>query len=153
MLVATTVESMPSDRAFTTFGVYVSSAVFEEIADHLYEEAGVTDLASYFDEDGTTVPAGDPAGEVLASFVEEVIDEFDVLYDAADFDAARNVDPHDFQPLTLTADPRLAVRLEELFDAAAMIQKCDGRTVQTAILDAALDEFGLPSLPDDAIYG
>lgn len=143
---------MSSDREFTTFGVYVSSAVFETIADHLYEEAGVTDLRDYFADDGTSVPAGDPAGEVLADFVEQVVDEFDVLYDAADFETAAQVDPHDFEAVTLTAEPRLAVRLEELFDAAALIQKRDARTVHTAILDAALDEFGLPDLPDDAIY-
>lgn len=144
---------MSSDGAFTTFGVYVSSAVFDRIADHLYEEAGVTDFEDYFAEDGSSVPAGDPAGEVLAAFVEQLVDEFDVLYDEANFEAAAAVDPHDFEPVTLTAEPRLAVRLEELFDAAALIQKRDARTVHTAVIAAALEEFGLPALPDDAIYG
>lgn len=145
--------TMSADSEFTTFGVYVSSAVFASISDHLYEEAGVTDLGDYFADDETTVPAGDPAGEVLAAFVEEIVDEFAALYDAADFEAASTVDPHDFELLTLAADPRLAVRLEELFDAAALIQKRDARTVQTAILKAAIHERGLPDLPDDAIYG
>ena len=144
---------MSSDGTFTKLGVYVSSTVFETIADHLYDEAGVTDFENYFADNGSRVPSGDPAGEVLASFVERIVDEFDVLYDAADFEAAGDVDPHDFKPVTLTADPRLATRLEELFDAAGLIQKRDARTVQTAIIAAALEEFGLPPLPDDAIYG
>ncbi|WP_265111018.1 hypothetical protein [Halosolutus halophilus] len=130
---------MTGSDDFTIFGVYVTEPVFDALADSLYETAGIVDLDDYFDEAAGSVPAGDPGAEASDALLRDVVAEFDALYDAADFDAARRVDPDAFLLVHLAASATHVTRARELFQAAATIQETDLRTVQTAILAASLD--------------
>lgn len=129
---------MRTDR-YKLFGVYLSPAVVDALADRLYETAGVVDLEGYFDGDTETVPAGDPGAEATDTFVDEVVGSFATCYDRADFEAARAVDPDAFALVHLAAQPRRITDFREKIRSAAIIQETDRRTVQTAVLAAALE--------------
>ncbi|MDS0474854.1 hypothetical protein [Natrinema sp. 1APR25-10V2] len=129
---------MTRDDHYKLFGVYVSTDVFDSLADFLYEEAGVVDYGEYFDPSASTVPAGDPGADATDELVSRLVAAFADCYDAADFEAARRVDPDSFVLAHLAADPRLVADARERFQAAATIQDADLRTVQTGILSAFL---------------
>ncbi|ELY48131.1 hypothetical protein [Natronorubrum sulfidifaciens] len=124
---------------YKLFGVYASESVVDALADALYEEAGVVDLETYFDDTSESVPAGDPGAEATDAFAADVLESFATLYDHADFEATERVDPEAFELVHLAAIPQRVTGLRERFRAAATIQETDLRTVQTAILAAALD--------------
>ncbi|QCC60946.1 hypothetical protein NP511_18460 [Natrinema thermotolerans] len=130
---------MTSDDRYKLFGVYVSPPVFDALETILYEEAGVVDYANYFEPTGSTVPVGDPGADATAQLVADLVADFAGLYDAADFGAARAVDPEAFELAQLAAEPETVARARERFQAAATIQETDSRTVHTAILAAALE--------------
>lgn len=136
---------------FRLLGVYVPPSLYDNFADHLYAEAGATDLETYFDSEQATVPRGDPVAEVTHRFLSTVVDEFATLYDVCEFDTARDIDPDAYRLLHLAATPHVTVQARELFRAAKRIQGCDLRVIHTAILTAAIDEYGLPALPEEAI--
>lgn len=142
---------MTTEEPFKTYGVFVPETVYTTLADHLADEAGVVDFDDYFDPTTATVPRGDPAAEITHEFSKRVKDEFASLYDVADFHAARQVAPDNFQLVTLAATPAVVLRLKELFRAASEIQNSDLRTVHTAILLAAIVELTLPPLPEDTV--
>lgn len=129
---------MTGDR-FKLYGVYMTRPVSDALAESLYERAGIVNLDDYFDETAGSVPAGDPGGEAADAFLADVVEAFASLYDAAAFDAAERVDPDAFELVHLAASPGRVARLRDLFQAAATIRETDLRTVQTAILAAALD--------------
>ncbi|WP_254764518.1 hypothetical protein [Natrinema marinum] len=129
---------MTRDDRYKLFGVYVSADVFDSLAEVLYAEAGVVDYEAYFDASASTVPAGDPGADATAELVSELVATFADCYDAADFEAARRVDPDAFVLAQLAADPRLVADARERFQAAATIRDADLRTVQTAIVAAFL---------------
>ncbi|WP_246999542.1 hypothetical protein [Halosolutus gelatinilyticus] len=124
---------------FKLFGAYVTRPVRDAIAESVYETAGVVDLDDYFDETADSVPEGDPGAEATDALVEDVVAEFAALYDHAAFDAATRIDPDAFVLVQLAARPERVARARELFQAAATIRNSDLRTVQTAILAAALE--------------
>jgi len=126
-----------ADR-FTVFGVYVTDAVADALEDHLYEEAGVLDLEGYFAETPDSVPAGDPGAEVTDALVADAIEGFPTLYDEADFTAVEGVGHDGYDLVRLAAKPARAAELRDRFQAAATVRDVDLRTVQTAILAAAL---------------
>ena len=119
-------------------GVYVSAPVADALADRLYEDAGVVDLETYFDENTSTVPADDPGAEVTHELLTDIVQRFADRYDAADFEAASRVDPDAFVLVHLAAAPETVANARERFQAAATIQETDLRTVHTAILAAHL---------------
>ena len=130
---------MTADDRFKVFGVYLSESVANELSAHLYREAGVVDLESYFDETADAVPVGDPGAEATDELVATVVENFASLYDDADFEAAAEL-PHDgFVLVRLAAEPTRVSALRERFRAAETIREVDLRTVQTAILAAALE--------------
>lgn len=129
-----------SESQYKPLGVYVSPSVADALATFAYEEAGVVDLEGYFDPDATSIPAGDPGAEATASLLADLVENFAALYDAADFEAAERVDPDAFELRYLAAEPATIASARERFQAAATIQETDLRTVQTAILGAALSE-------------
>ncbi|WP_408958205.1 hypothetical protein [Natrinema sp. 74] len=131
---------MTRDERYKLFGVYVSADVFDALAAVLYAEAGVVDYDGYFDPSASTVPVGDPGADATAEHVSTIVTEFADWYDAADFDAARDVAPDAFVLAHLAADPQTIADARELFQAAATIQDADLRTVQTGILSAYLSE-------------
>ncbi|OLZ42649.1 hypothetical protein A6E15_06700 [Natrinema saccharevitans] len=135
---------MTSDDRYKLFGVYASPSVFDALEAVLYEEAGVVDYADYFEPTVSSVPVGDPGADATAQLVADLVADFADLYDAADFEAARAVDPEAFELAQLAADPETVARARERFQAAATIQETDSRTVHTAILTAALDEADDP---------
>ncbi len=124
---------------YKVFGVYLSEPVYEALADHCYEAAGVMDLAGYFEGSTDTAPAGDPGADATDELVAEVVADFADLYDAADFDAARDVAYDSFVLVRLAAEPTQVSELRERFRAAETIQDVDLRTVHTAILGAFLE--------------
>lgn len=130
---------MTGDDRFKLFGVYVSRPVYEALDDYVYEAAGVVDLEEYFDGSESSVPTGDPGAEATDELAAELVSEFAALYDAADFEAARAVDPDGFELANLAAKPTRVTALRERFEAATTIQETDLRTVHTAILGAHLD--------------
>ena len=132
-------EEMTGDDRFKLFGVYVSRPVYEALDDRVYEEAGVVDLADYFDESASSVPTGDPGAEATDELVADLVSEFAALYDAAEFEAVTAVDPDGFELTHLAAKPARVTALRERFEAATTIQEADLRTVHTAILGAYLD--------------
>lgn len=134
------------------FGAYVSAPVYEELADHLYAEAGVVDFESYFDETAATVPPDDPGAEVTHALLEDVVEHFAVLYDDADFEAAERVDPDAFVLVHLAAAPKTVANARERFQAAATIRETDLRTVHTAILSAHLSRLEAGSSPEPDEY-
>lgn len=136
---------------FKTYGVFVPEAIVETISNHLADEAGVINYADYFDSNTTTIPRGDPAAEITNVFLKDVASDFAMLYDTANFDDAQQVEPEDFELLTVAATPEVVVTLKELFRAAARIQNCDTRTVHTAIFRAALTKFTLPEIPENTV--
>ena len=142
---------MRSSSHFKTFGVFVPADVSEALAEHLKDEAGVCSFEEYFDPTTSTVSHGDPAAEITNKFSRAVLDEFAYLYDAADFERARQVGHDKFELITLAADPQTVSALKDLFRAASKIQDTDTRTVHTAILRAALETTSLPSVPTDAV--
>lgn len=129
---------MTDDDRYKLFGVYVSPPVAEALTEHLYAEAGVIEFREYFEPTADSVPVGDPGAEATDAFVAALVDEFATLYDRADFEAAAGVDPGAFELLQFAADPRRASALRERFRAAETIREADLRTVQTAIIAAAL---------------
>lgn len=129
---------MTGDDRFTLFGVYVSRPVYEALDEVVYEEAGVVDLDDYFDESASSVPLGDPGAEATAMLVSDLVSRFATLYDAADFEAAKAVDPDAFELTYLAANPTQVAALRERFEAAMTIQETDLRTAHTAILAASL---------------
>ena len=131
---------MTADDRYKLFGVYVSAAVFDALADYLYETAGVVDYESYFDPSESTVPVGDPGADATDRLVSEVVTGFADLYDEAAFETAREVDSDAFVLADLAADPQTVANARERFQAAATIQEADLRTVQTAILSAFLSQ-------------
>ena len=126
-----------ADR-YTVFGVYVTDAVADALEDHLYEEAGVLDLEGYFAETPDSIPAGDPGAEVTDALVADTLEAFPTLYDEADFAAVETVAHDGFDLVRLAAKPTRASELRDRFQAAATVRDVDLRTVQTAILAAAL---------------
>lgn len=121
---------------FRTYGLYLSQSVYELLEEQLYEEAGVVDVAEYFDPSVSTIPAGDPGAEATDDLVSSVVADFATLYDDADFAAAESLD-HDVFTLThLAAEPDTIAAARERFDAATIIQEADLRTVHTAVLEA-----------------
>ena len=131
---------MTADDRYKLFGVYVSAAVFDALADYLYETAGVVDYESYFDPSESTVAVGDPGADATDRLVSEVVTGFADLYDEAAFETAREVDSDAFVLADLAADPQTVANARERFQAAATIQEADLRTVQTAILSAFLSQ-------------
>ncbi|MDQ2049373.1 hypothetical protein RBH26_02625 [Natronolimnohabitans sp. A-GB9] len=129
---------MTGDDRYKLFGVYLSRPVADALGDTLYETAGVVDLETYFDETADAVPQGDPGAEATDAFVADVLAEFAGLYDRADFEAADAVAPDEFVLVQLAATPQRVSEIRERFRAAETIQETDLRTVQTAILAAAL---------------
>ena len=129
---------MTVDDRYTVFGVYLSRPVADALEDHLYEEAGVLDLEGYFAETPDSVPAGDPGAEVTDALVADAVEGFPALYDEGDFTAAEAVDHDGFDLVRLAAKPARAAELRDRFQAAATVRDVDLRTVQTAILAAAL---------------
>ncbi|TMT86470.1 hypothetical protein E2L06_07590 [Haloterrigena sp. H1] len=129
---------MTADDRYKLFGVYVSAAVFDALADYLYETAGVVDYESYFDPSESTIPVGDPGADATDRLVSDLVTEFADLYDEAAFETARKVDSDAFGLAYLAADPQTVANARERFQAAATIQEADLRTVQTAILSAYL---------------
>lgn len=129
---------MAPDR-YKLFGVSLSPAVREALAAYCYDRAGVVDLEDYFEEYADAVPVGDPGADTTAVLVDDLVSSFSDLYDRADFAAARTVDPDAFEPVFLAGRPRRVSDLRDRFRAAATIQDTDLRTVQTAILAAALE--------------
>ncbi|WP_049920777.1 hypothetical protein [Halopiger djelfimassiliensis] len=126
-----------ADR-YKLFGVYVSQPVVDALEEYVYDEAGVLDLETYFDETADSVPRGDPGATATDELVAAVVDDFAALYDAADFEAAARIDPDAFVLVRLAAAPRRVARVRERFQAAATIRETDLRTVQTAILSASV---------------
>ncbi|MFC4245926.1 hypothetical protein ACFOZ7_02730 [Natribaculum luteum] len=131
---------MTGDDRYKLFGVYVPQSIADSLAEFAYEEGGVVDLESYFDPDASTVPVGDPGADATDALVSAVVENFAALYDAADFEAARRVDPDAFVLVHLAAEPETVASARERFRAAATIQEADLRTVHTAILAAQLDD-------------
>ncbi|SEV85378.1 hypothetical protein [Natrinema salifodinae] len=130
---------MTRDDHYKLFGVYLSAPAFDALATRLYEDAGVVDYENYFDPSASTVPVGDPGADATDDLVSDLVADFADLYDAADFEAARRVDPDSFTLAHLAADPQTVTNARERFQAAATIQDTDLRTVHTAILSAFLD--------------
>ncbi|OIB59248.1 hypothetical protein [Natrialba sp. SSL1] len=130
---------MSAPPRYKLFGVYVSQTVFEALETHLHEEAGVVDLETYFDSTADSVPEGDPGGDVTATLVTDIVENFAPLYDDAAFDAAGDVDPNSFVLTHLAAPPQTVANARERFQAAATIQETDQREVHTAILAAHFD--------------
>ncbi|MXV60754.1 hypothetical protein GS429_01435 [Natronorubrum sp. JWXQ-INN-674] len=130
---------MTGDDRYKLFGVYLSKPVVDALAEHLYDEAGVVDLESYFDTTTDFVPAGDPGADVTDELVADVLGAFADLYDRADFEGAERVPPDTFVLVHLAAKPRRVTEVRERFRAAGTIRESDLRTVQTAILAAFLD--------------
>ena len=130
---------MTGDDRYKLFGVYVSQSIADALAEHLYDEAGVIEFTDYFDTAADSVPVGDPGADATAELVSHLRETFPALYDRADFEAARGIDPDDFVLVQLAGRPQQVSDLRERFRAAATIQETDLRTVQTAILDAYLD--------------
>ncbi|ADD03938.1 uncharacterized protein Nmag_0348 [Natrialba magadii ATCC 43099] len=124
---------------YKLFGVYVSQPVFDALAAHLHEEAGVVDLESYFDPATDSVPQGDPGADATADLVMEVVGGFTSLYDDAPFETVSDVDPNSFVLTHLAAPPKTVANARERFEAAATIQETDHREVHTAILAAYFD--------------
>ena len=131
---------MTGDDRYKLFGVYLSEPVADALADYLYEAAGVVDLESYFDETADSVPVGDPGADATDELVADVRAEFPSLYDRADFESVGTVDPDDFALVHLAARPHLVTEVRERFRAASTIRETDLRTVQTAILEAYLED-------------
>ena len=129
---------MTGDDRYKLFGVYVSEDVFDALADYLYEAAGVVDYENYFDPAASTIPVGDPGGDATDRLVADLVTDFADLYDAASFEAAREVDSDAFVLAYLAADPQTVANARERFQAAATIQEADLRTIQTAVLSAYL---------------
>ncbi|SDR09318.1 hypothetical protein [Natronobacterium texcoconense] len=130
---------MTADR-FTVYGLYLSRPVHERLAEYLHEEAGVLDLESYFDPSDSTISTGDPGAEVTHEIVSTVVVEFATLYDDADFAAADAVDHDAFVLTHVAAESGTVTAARERFEAAATIQETDLRTVQTAVLEAWLEQ-------------
>ncbi|APX96394.1 hypothetical protein [Natronorubrum daqingense] len=130
---------MTSDDRYKLYGVYLSPSTVDSLAKALYDDAGVVDLETYFEESQDAVPVGDPGADATDELLQAVLESFAPLYDRAAFDAARTVDPNAFSLVHLAAKPRRISELRERFQAAATIQESDLRTVQTAILAAYLE--------------
>ncbi|SDJ63601.1 hypothetical protein [Natronorubrum texcoconense] len=130
---------MTDDDRYKLFGVYLSEPTVDALAESLYEEAGVVDLETYFDETADFVPAGDPGADATDALLADVLESFATRYDEAAFETAETVDPDSFTLVHLAAKPRRVTELRERFQAAATIQETDLRTVQTAILAAHLE--------------
>ncbi|ELY49358.1 hypothetical protein [Natronolimnohabitans innermongolicus] len=130
---------MSGDDRYKLFGVYLSDPVVDALADTLYEEAGVVDLESYFEANSDAVPRGDPGADATDEFVATLLESFAERYDEADFEAAESVDADGFNLVHLAATPQRVSDVRERFRAAETIQESDLRTVQTAIVAAALD--------------
>ncbi|RQG97730.1 hypothetical protein [Natrarchaeobius chitinivorans] len=131
-----------TEETYTLVGVYVSRPVHDDLAEYLYDEAGVVDLEEYFDPSASEPPVGDPGADATAALIESIVSEFASLYDEADFEAARAVDPDAFVLRHLAADPDTVANAREQFQAAGTIQNADLRTVHTAIFDAWLTRRG-----------
>ncbi|OVE84208.1 hypothetical protein [Natronolimnobius baerhuensis] len=129
---------MDEDR-FTLFGVYVSPTVADALEEYIYEQAGVVDLESYFEETTAPISTDDPGADATNDFVSELVSEFATLYDEAAFDAVEAVDPTEFRLISVAATPSQVTALRERFEAAATIQETDLRTVHTAIVAAKLE--------------
>lgn len=136
---------------FSVFGVYLSPSVYNTLAKHLYEEAGVTEFETYFDSNGSHVSRGDPVGEITHILITRLVENFSSLYEKADFEAASQVSGEEFQLARIAAKPRMKPDAKELFRAASLIQDKSLRVVHTAIFQAMLDEGLLPQLPEDKI--
>ena len=130
---------MTGDDRYKVFGVYLSAPVVDALDERLYEEAGVIDLAAYFDDTTDSVPVGDPGADATDDLLADLLDSFATLYDRADFEAAAAVDPDAFDLVHLAAEPNRVTEVRERFRAAATIREADLRTVQTAILAAYLE--------------
>ncbi|NKE37870.1 hypothetical protein GWG54_19120 [Natronococcus sp. JC468] len=130
---------------FSLVGVYVSRPVADALSAAAYESAGVVDLEDYFAETTEPVPAGDPGAEATDEIVADVLAAFPRLYDAAAFDAVAGLEPDAFELVRLAAAPDRAAGLRERFRAAATVRGTDLRTVQTAMLAAALEVDPVPS--------
>lgn len=143
---------MSSNNVLKTTGVYVPPAVVDEMASHLAAEAGVRDYRTYFDEQQAKLSRGDPGAELLNVVLEAIVDEFDVLYDEADFDAVNAIDPDGFELCTVAAEPRVVAAFKDRVKAARTIQETDSRTVHTAIFRAYLQSQSLPALPTDFMF-
>jgi hypothetical protein len=124
---------------YPVFGVYVSQPVADALADAAYEAAGVVALEGYFDPAAGSVSADDPGAKATDALVGELVTNFTILYDEADFEAATAVDPDGFDLIHIAASSDHVAGARDRFDAAATIQETDLRTVQTAILAAQLD--------------
>lgn len=131
---------MTDGGRYAIIGVFVSRSVADALEAMLYETAGVVDLEGYFDPDTSSVPAGDPGAEATDELLTSVVSEFAELYDAANFEAAKRVDPDGFVLRRLAATPDTVTVARERFKAAATIQDTDLRTVHTAILSAHLSD-------------
>ncbi|RQG91639.1 hypothetical protein EA462_06740 [Natrarchaeobius halalkaliphilus] len=129
---------MPENGRYKFFGVYVSQPVYDALTAYLYEEAGIVDFAEYFDPAEQTIPVGDPGADATAELVSSVVSDFPALYDEAEFDATRDVDPNSFVLVRLAAEPGTVANARERFQAAATVRDTDLRTVQTAVLEAWL---------------
>ena len=139
---------MTADDRYKLFGVYVSAAVFDALADYLYETAGVVDYESYFDPSESTIPVGDPGADATDRLVSDLVTEFADLYDRAAFETAREVDADAFDLAYLAAEPQAVANARERFQAAATIQEADLRTIHTAILAAYLSQAATREIDD-----
>lgn len=133
---------------FSLLGVYVSRPVADALSETAYESAGVLDLEDYFADTTDPIPAGDPGAEATDEIVADVLARFPELYDAAEFDAAERLEPDAFDLVQLAAAPDRVANARERFRAAATVWETDLRTVQTAILAAALEVDPAPSQRD-----
>lgn len=130
---------------YSLLGVYVSRPVADALSEVAYESAGVVDLEDYFAETTAPIPTGDPGAEATDEIVADVLARFPGLYDAAEFDATERLEPGAFDLVRLAAAPDRTANARERFRAAATVRDADLRTVQTAILAAALEVDPAPS--------
>lgn len=130
---------------FSLLGVYVSRPVADALSEAAYESAGVLDLEDYFADTTGPIPTGDPGAEATDELVADILATFPALYDAAEFDAAERLEPDAFDLVQLAAAPDRVANARERFRAAATVRDTDLRTVQTAILAAALEVGPAPS--------
>ncbi|MDG5821273.1 hypothetical protein [Natronococcus sp. A-GB7] len=130
---------------YSLLGVYVSRPVADALSEAAYESAGVVDLEDYFAETTAPIPTGDPGAEATDEIVADVLARFPGLYDAAEFDAVERLEPDAFDLVQLAAAPDRVANARERFRAAATVRDADLRTVQTAILAAALEVDPAPS--------
>jgi len=124
--------------SFRLIGLYLPSEVVDEIDSFVYDEAGVIDVRSYFDDDVSgAVPVGDPLGECFDGVLSEVCSDFVGLYKSVD---VSSVDVSELELVRVAARADVVYRFRELVEAIRVLEGCDTQSVHVAMFTEVVSE-------------